>query len=545
MIALTLAAATMAGCSSSSESNSTAASGSSETVDAGAVASTDDGGKTIVRIGVAGAPTTLDPFTGDSSFALHNIYETLCAWNSFGSDGEFLGIGAKSWECISDDGCTYEFELYDNIYDSLGNHITADDILFWYETAYQSSNDAAMNLAGPPEIIDDTHFTITLIANRVGLFESVAGMITLVSRDSYESQNFSKNPVTTAQYEVVDFEPGSSLVLELRDDYWQTDESAIMYDTNIDVIKYSFIPEAAQLSIALETGDIDVATSVSTTEVARFMEGGSQAGNYNVSSVDGHVVYCILPNMDPNNGIFADNLALRKAVYTAIDSDTVMDACLDGYGTVLTNFSSPAYPDWLDEWNDNAYFDYDVDLAKEYLAEAGYSEGELSMTIGAVGSGYSQTVAEVVQYNLSEIGINSSIEMIDSAMWDTYKRDTTEWDLIVETKGDSMYGINVNRVVFDLEQNGGTTANFFVDETLQELLNDCLLHGMDGLTPENLNAYFDYLNDNAYGYALFTTRDFFVADKGIEVYTDSQDLIVAPQCNYSADFLANHVTYDY
>lgn len=504
---------------------------------------TTNGGKSIVKVGLPAAPTTLDPFTGDANFAMHTLYESLCSFDGFGSGAQFKNVGAKSYKSVSDDGCTWEFELYDNIYDDNGNRITSNDIAFWYKKAYEASNDAAMNLSSAPEVIDDTHFRITLTSNRLGLLQSVAGMITLVSEKSYESQDFSIKPATTAQYKVAEFVPGSSLTLIKNEDYWQKDTSAVMYAANVDVIKFSFITEAAQLAIALETGDIDVASGVANTEVDRFMEGGSEADKYTTYSRDGHVIYCLLPNCDATNGIFANNLALRKAVYYAIDRNAVMQAMLGGYGTVLHQFASPCYPDYLTKWDKQEYFDYNLDTAKKYLDEAGYKAGDLNLKVAVVSQ--NSTIAEIVQACLSQIGIDVTIDAVDSGLWSTIKYDSKSWDMIIETKGDSMYNINVNRVVFDQDQNGGTSCNFIKDDKLQELLSNCINNGQDGLTDNNLDAYYDYLNENAYGYGLYTTKSFYVAVKGIEMYTDAQDQLVPGNFTYPDDFLASHTTSDY
>ena len=54
------------------------------------------------------------------------LYEYLIDRNEFG--GEMVGCMMKSYEKVGEN--TYNLTIYDYIYDTAGNHITASDVAF-------------------------------------------------------------------------------------------------------------------------------------------------------------------------------------------------------------------------------------------------------------------------------------------------------------------------------------------------------------------------------------------------------------------------------
>ena len=67
------------------------------------------------------------------------IYEPLmCEY-----EGEIVGVIAKTITKVDD--YTLDVEIYDYVYDQAGNHITADDVVFSFETMKASSMWAIKN----------------------------------------------------------------------------------------------------------------------------------------------------------------------------------------------------------------------------------------------------------------------------------------------------------------------------------------------------------------------------------------------------------------
>ena len=85
-----------------------------------------------VVVGIAGDPGNIGPFQGMGPGRigiLFTTYEFLVT-----KDGaEYPGVLMKELTPVDD--LTYDVEIYDYIYDQDGNHLTASDIKFCYESA--------------------------------------------------------------------------------------------------------------------------------------------------------------------------------------------------------------------------------------------------------------------------------------------------------------------------------------------------------------------------------------------------------------------------
>ena len=83
-------------------------------------------------------------------------------------------------------------------------------------------------------------------------------------------------------------------------------------------------------------------------------------------------------------------------------------------------------------------------------------------------------VAEVIQAALQEIGINSKIVNVEDALYQTYKTDSKQFDLILDIKGTDDYCTFPWSLLFDNRSFDGQTANFIKDDKLQELMEKSL-----------------------------------------------------------------------
>ena len=90
-----------------------------------------------VVVGLNNDPQNLGPFQGMSAGrigVLYTMYEMLAVTEG----GETYGVLMQDCEKVDD--LTYNITIYDYIYDQAGNHLTADDIVWCYETAIASGN---------------------------------------------------------------------------------------------------------------------------------------------------------------------------------------------------------------------------------------------------------------------------------------------------------------------------------------------------------------------------------------------------------------------
>jgi ABC-type transport system substrate-binding protein len=319
--------------------------------------------------------------------------------------------------------------------------------------------------------------------------------------------------VGTTHYRVTSFEPGGDVTI-VRDDheYWQTDASLIksreQQDT-IDELLYKGYAEASQQSIAAETGDVDLFVDMSGSVVSRF-ESDSDYTVYSVEKTMSRGLYFSGESTSP----LADNLALRQAICYAIDVDGVITMAMQGRAVREKSFTSSATVGYNQKWLDEDWYEYDVDKAKEKLAEAGYAEGELTLTFVTVSSDEWQKIAQVIQNYLQAIGINVEIEAYDSAYFGTIMNDGTQYDLTVDQIGGNFYAVNVNS---KLGQSGygGKTKTGFVDDKLESLITACRY---DSATEADYDALHNYIRDTAYVLPLYDSvvANVWKVDSGIK-----------------------------
>jgi peptide/nickel transport system substrate-binding protein len=105
---------------------------------------------------------------------------------------------------------------------------------------------------------------------------------------------------------------------------------------------------------------------------------------------------------------------IRKAISLAINREELVTYVLDGAGIPASTYLNPNIPG-----HDSSLgvYEYDPELAKQYLADAGYPDG-LTLDGGEVRQS-EQAIAEAVQGYLSEVGINFVFDVVDNATWNT------------------------------------------------------------------------------------------------------------------------------
>lgn len=467
----------------------------------------------------------LSPFGGDSGGRHHTyrmLYDCLCASTGLGQAvDELQGQMAKTVTVVDD--YTVDVEIYDYIHDVLGNDITASDVVFSYNTAIASGTMEKLNgYLGSIEQTGDYSVRITLSSPSKGAMEWCLTTVPIISQSWYESASDAdktSNPATTGAYKLVETVASSHTSLEKDENYWQTDESLrTYYDAQtFDSITMNVITESAMRTIALQNGEADLVQNVSANEISSFLnEDGTNVDGWNVFPDENGRVYVLMFNND--NSVFADNKALRQAVLYGIDFEAVRI----GYGNTATNgsvcstFGPDVAGDFNEEWKNEDYYGYDLEKAKELMAEAGYPDGGFTVRLLYQNSTAATAGLTVLQANLADLGITVELTPADQALFNAYKYDDTQWDLIVDTKGVDFITAGWENV-FDSRAFENGSACFTHDDTLQELL--MAASNVETSSPETIDAFHDYLKEQAYGVGMFWNYVYYVAQDGITGFT--------------------------
>lgn len=446
------------------------------------------------------SPTEWQPYNlqdAGKNYGKYMVYEFL--FDRVGANDYSPRIG-KSWEQTDD--THYTVEIYDNVYDSNGNHITASDVVFSYELNANSGYADNFALYESAEAVGDytVEFTLTDPISALDGFYYIFANVAIVSEAEYDELEFSKSPVGTGPYVLTDFVTDSYVSFEARDDYWQTDEERSDFaKANVQTIRIDFVSDSSMRMILLENGTSLANPYLADTDVDAFLEGGEYFGEYNLTTFYNTQSCTLLANCSEDS-IMSD-INMRLACWYALSTAGIVTALGSNANTGCIVDASSAIGDYQDEWNDIESYQtvYDLDLAKEYLEKAGYN-GETVKILAGTYTTKSQT-AQVAAEMLRQIGVNTEITVVEYVNEEQTLGDSTAWDLYTTSQIDNDY--TINRIYNCYGYNatwahGDSSKSFIKDDTLEAMINEC--HSLDGYSIEKTTEILQYIIDNAYGY---------------------------------------------
>lgn len=492
--------------------------------------------KDVVYLGVQSDPTNWAPWAPPSNgrtVALNGVG----IYQGFGYfiDGEWVPQLAKDY-VVSDDGLTITVNMFDYITDHNGNKVDAHDAEFSFAKGTEMGYITGVKFVDSLTAVSDNVVEVKL--NRImGLGDADTLMgYNIVSQKSYEEsdEGMSTWAVGTGPYMLTEYTSGYSFTYSMNEDYWQTDDQyiGIREGQNVKQAVYYIIAESAQRSIALENGTIDMCAEVSTDDLPKFMDGGSQDDNFWTYGVYDNLCLYLYPNMSENKA--TTDINLRNAIFYAVNSQAVVDSVYDGLAVTCWDFGSRWVKGFDENWIDeDSYYQYNVDKAKEYLATSNYNGEEL--VILTEGTQDTSNTATLIQSMLLGIGINARIEAVESSILGTYRENPDNWDLLVMKYACSQYTAKGYFMTMSDDRyawNG--TLNFIYDDQLQTLVDTVMT--VAGNTQDNIQTLHEYVIDNAYGYNIcnFVTN-YVLSNKVDKIALTSSWAIIPGATTYVAE----------
>lgn len=439
-----------------------------------------------------------------------SLYEKLLILDSAGNERLQL---LKSWEKVDD--LTYQFEIWDCIYDSAGNHITASDVKFSLQEFVNHGQKGGLNCLN---LLDGDIVDIELTGDytfiwhcskpfATGEFGKNLSNCSIFSQKGYEASGdeYLTEPVGTGPYMLKEYVVGSKAIFEANPNYWMksvTDTewlSKNFYATNcqnVREIEYDIIQDAATRAMALEMGDVCAIDTANAADINAYLADPS----YGISPVRKLIGAPIAFYFDCNEASICSDVNMRKAICYAIDCQAIADSnsypAYPVYGLQPNMFDAPA--SWTTgEGRD--YYTYSVEKSKEYQELAGY-HGE-TLKIMYMENGAITDAMIVLQGQLRAAGITLELQPVDQNTLDSYKADYSKWDMICDIMGGGWYLANTLKKFWsgDWTDSNGNTALAIRDEKLDELF----LAVQEDSSAENVEAWDQYFTyDNCYGYAM-------------------------------------------
>ena len=423
-------------------------------------------------------------------------------------DRRYIGQGAKNWS-VADDGITYTVELYDNITDSEGNPVTAEDVVWMIEESIAAKLKACYAKIDTVTVTGDYTFEVVMTTNMAENFEICMASTYLVARSAFEASadQFATSSVTTSAYKVTEFIASNSCTMELRDDYWMPEEElAPELRNHVKKMVYKSISEVSQQQIALETGVVDTFASINATIVHAF-EDNSDYNLLVAPGAVGAILYC----SGHESRAIASDVWLRRAIFAAIDSEGCIQAAADGRGEIMHDFVPRVSTGYVPAWDDEDYFPYDPDAAKEYLGKSNYDGTPLQLLAGTA----QQKLAQVIQGYCLAVGINIELNVEDNATRSTHATDGSTFDLSIDNQGNGLINVWSNRFDNTAYANGDAMSRH--DDELQALLE--FTWQVENFTDENKTKVHQYIIDQAYAYGIYLPATITVTRADVPIAT--------------------------
>lgn len=326
---------------------------------------------------------------------------------------------AKQWS-ISDDGLRYTFKLRDGVKWHDGKPFTADDVVFSIRTlkdVHPRGRNTFLNLV---EIETPDPLTAILVLSKPAPYlitALAASESPIVPRHLYEGTKAAENPVNlapvgTGPFKFKEWVRGSHIVYERNSDYWDQPRPYL------DQLIVRFIPDAAARSIAIETGEIDLApsTPVPLSDLDRLKGVASLAfetRGYQYSNGVSRIEF----NLE--RPVFKD-IRVRRAFAHVIDRKVIRDTINYGYGEPIPGPINPNLAKWFVA--DLKTYPIDFAAAEKLLDEAGHPRGSdgvrLRLNLDYVPSGepYSRG-SEYIRQALAKVGVEVTVRSQDFATY--------------------------------------------------------------------------------------------------------------------------------
>lgn len=422
-----------------------------------------DGDPVTMTVGITQDVDSLNPFTGIVAEAYEIwglMYDTLTGY----SQEDFTPVAglAEEWD-TSEDGLTWTYHLVEGATFSDGEPLTADDVAYTFQRVmdgtYEQTNwGNYVALITDVEATDDRTVTMT-VSTPSPIMQALP--VPILPRHVWEGidgtavADYANEPddeggaVGSGPFRLVEHSTNQFLRLEANPDYWGG-------APNIDALTFRIFTNQDSMAQALRRGEIDVADALEanvfdsldgvdgiTTVSAAYSGFDELAFNVGAALEDGTPIGDGHPALQDRE--------VRLAIAHAVDTQTLVDRALGGYGTPGTTVIPPLYSRL--HLDPPEPYTFDLERANEILDEAGYARGaddvrtmpdgsqRLSFRLVArQESPSSQTSVQFIAGWLADIGIETDVQVISE---DTLTEvigngefDMFEWGWVVEPDPD-------------------------------------------------------------------------------------------------------------
>lgn len=271
------------------------------------------------------------------------------------------------------------------------------------------------------EVLDDYSLKINQSNSPSILLHNLAHSSTAIVKE-VEKNEKDINLVGTGAYKIKDWSLSERVELERFDKFYG--EKPKMKE-----IVFLTIPETSNRLIALETKEIDIAYDISSNDIKGIKKNPNLKVINEVSLGSDFITI--------NTRKITDK-RVRQAIEYAIDKKSLVNTIYEGYGSEAKSILSPVVFGYNDDIDTR---EYNIEKSKDLLKEAGVKN--LSLTLWIYDEPSRQQMAQIIQANLKEVGIDVEINVLEVSSFLQYT-GMGEHDMLIGlwyvSTGDADYG---------------------------------------------------------------------------------------------------------
>ncbi|WP_048602618.1 ABC transporter substrate-binding protein [Rubeoparvulum massiliense] len=437
----------------------------------------------VLIFGRGGDSVALDPgivTDGESLKVTLNIFDTLLDYEE-GTTNVIPHL-AKDWE-ISEDGLTYTFYLEQGVKFHDGTDFNADAVVFnferwmlpdhphrysdqditfeYYNSQFGGTIDQEGHVITKVEKVDENTVRFHLTRPQAPFLQNIAmPPFAIASPEAIKTygDKFMENPVGTGPFMFQEWKRNDYITLVKNPNFWKAGYP------KLDKLIYRSIPDNGARFNALLSGQITIMDGINPDDIALAEKNPD---------------FQIIKRPPMNVGYLGfnvekpplDNPKVRIALSHAVNKEALIQAFFNGMAEPAKNPMPPSIWGYNDEIED---YPYDLEKAKQLLAEAGYPDGfELELWAMPVPRDYmpnGMKIAEALQADFAKIGVQTTIVTRD---WTVYLDETRQGKqemFLLGWTGDNGDPDNFIYVLLDQDNINGSNRARYANDEVHKLL---------------------------------------------------------------------------
>ena len=380
----------------------------------------------------------------------------------------YTNEGAATYD-VSEDGRTFTFTIRDNVNWHDGEPVKAEDWAFSFEVIGHPDYDGvrygtdfsiiegmeayhageAKSISGV-KVIDDKTLELTYIESTPSLINGGIWPYAMPKHifadmdmaDISSSPEIREHPIGLGAFKVDSIVPGESVSFSKNKDYWRG-------EPNLDGVTLKLVSPNTAVQ-ALSNGEVDMLDNFPTVQ---YPDNADLSNIEFLADVDlsySYIGFKLGKWDDEKSEVIQDpdakmgDVALRKAMWHAVDNDTIGKKFYHGLQWNATTLIPPSHPEFHDDSNPGLA--YDPEIAKKTLSDAGYKDvngdefvenpdGEaLVINFAAMAGG--ETAEPIAKYYIqSWVDIGLNVQLLDERLqeyntfYDRIENDDPEIDV--------------------------------------------------------------------------------------------------------------------